>query len=285
MLLKKLNMAELTNHILEVPTGQVIRAYTDTQKSSYFECMTIDAFNAKICVLCSQDTTCCRACHANPKNLHFALGEITSDIRALPEYYVEEAARPDTYPCLVTLVRYREEGFNRETYVDTFLVNVPISVERHQLEGYAEQQLRAAAHNLLVGETGDEAMRMSCGDFNWGDFVASFEEDKELGVSSKLSIRESANSVQNVTVTVNQDEQLFDESIDAVLIIRKPDGSIESTLATVNMAYGNVTPAAENFSCAEGDTFAIDFGNAVLHSVAASQSGQDESHYYWLDLG
>lgn len=284
MSLKKLNMAELADRILEVPTGQVIRIYTNAQKSSYFECMTTDAFNTKICVLCSQDTTCCRACHANPKNLCFALEEITTNMRMLPEYYIEEAAEPDTYPCLVTLVRYREEGFTRETYTDTFLVNVPVAVEYHQLGNYAEKQLRAAAHNILIGKGGDMALRMSSGDFNWGDFAMCFEEDEELGVSSKISVKQTANNIPNITVTVEQDEHLFDESTDAVLIVRKPDGSIGSTLAVADMAYGNVTPATEDFNRSDGDTYAIDFGNAVQHPVAVNQSGQDKDHYYWLDV-
>jgi hypothetical protein len=285
-MLKKIEIDELVHRIENLPANQTLYLYgtQDITEGEVYGVMVTEAFETRMYLMCFLGYNHCKAISCNDSMRGQAERNAIKEMlqscwheAGLSSYFLkdeEEAATDDVIPVLTTLVRIREEGRHREVFTDIFVVTVPKSMGHYQYDEYIKKQLRAAAQALLTGESGDEAIKQSCRDFNWGDFSMWFEGNEALGIYLPGAVSYWMNKAESLDISVNQDEVLLEDDVDATLHIDRHDGNEPVSLPVlVCMRNGLVDWAEPNdrTDIAASDTLWLDFGNGVHHPVAHDQ--------------
>lgn len=298
-MLQKINIDELAGKIAALPSNKSVYIHGTEDGRNPYGLVTTEAFDALVYLLCNPGKNHCRAASCSdsmrgPQELS-AIKELLKSFWfdvGLTEFFIdpeEFGQQTDTVPVLATLVRIRESGLKAEVCTDTYVVEVPRSIEEHKLQEYVAVRLRAAARNVLIGEHGDAAIKASCRDFNWGDWVMEFNGDRALGIHPLGNEPMSLRNAIAVDIGVNQDEVLLDEEADATLYIQRDNHHDTSNGGAVvaNMRMGFVyTQAMDTLPpIAPNDKLWLDFGNGVWHPVAHSEEARDgceEQYLYFI---
>lgn len=297
-MLQKINIDELAGKIAALPSKKSVYIHGTEDGRNPYGLVTTEAFDALVYLLCNPGKNHCRAasCSDSMRGTQelSAIKELLKSFWfdvGLTEFFIdpeEFGQQTDTVPVLATLVRIRESGLKAEVCTDTYVVEVPRSIEEHKLQEYVEARLRAAARNVLIGEHGDAAIKASCRDFNWGDWVLEFNGDRALGIHPLGNEPMSLRNAIAVDIGVNQDEVLLDEEADATLYIQRDNHDTSNGGAVVaNMRMGFVYKQAMDTlpPIAPNDKLWLDFGNGVWHPVAHSEEARDgceEQYHYFI---
>lgn len=295
-MLKKIEFDELVCRIENLPSNQMLYLHTteDITDGPTYGLMVTEAFETRMYLLCSLGSSHCKAISCNDsmrgeaeRNAIKSMLQSCRDEAGLSCYFLDEGAessKGDIVPVLTTLVRIREEGRHREVFTDTYVVAVPKDMEPYQHHRYVEKQLRTAAQALLAGEKGDECIRQSCRDFNWGDFAMWFEGNPELGVYLPEEFPFRLHGAETLDLSVNQDEFLLEDELDATLYIDQHNGAepvARHVLASTRDGAVEFDELGSVKDIMESDTLWLDFGNGVRHPVAYDQPEmeEDEEHF------
>lgn len=200
---------------------------------------------------------------------------------------------PDKIPAaIISVIRIRQEKLTRppETFQNDFVMELPKDCNLHHLADYAQQKLRDMAYDLLTSKDGGLAIRASCSDFNWGDFI--MELPRELAQRhgmQLLCLDDEAllpyQIVGHETVTLQQDEILLRENNKVMLHVTFDDGSDPiSGPANCDMTDGQVEPEFQ-FPTTHIKTITMRFLNQPEDQTIPVSKGEPETNdlYFWVD--
>lgn len=304
-ILTRVALPELSRRIMALPFDRVVYIYGDKDISAgeTYAITLTDTFETRMYLLCYLGGEHCKSVSCAPgadavseqDAIAGMLKEAWSEA-GLTEYFVDEAQwdraiADNIAPVSVSLIRMRRDGLDMDVFENSFIVEVPtatIEAGHNELKTSIHGKLRKAAELLLIGQDGDDIIRQSCSDYNWGDYslAAGNNDGAAVGVYPAYAYPHPVKKPVCLAILVDQDECLLPCSVDGTFRVTKPDGSIRCELpAKAAMTYGGVLLNTEHrVPVGEKDICTIDFGNGVCHAVARSKEDRYMSEpYYYIE--
>lgn len=205
---------------------------------------------------------------------------------------------------LITLLRFRQEGFQTEAFEDDFIIDIPEELiddkyfNDNKVLEYCEKKFREAAQATIIGPNCEKIISDTCNDYNWGDFTLHTTKDilQTVGISRIEDYDGLVNKdtvCPRYIVEVHQDEVLLPDCVDCTLIIREYGQQEIRINATTNLYTGAIiVDATDEDIAAEridyGNDVFVDFGNGIEHPVAINEDQRDETEnifFYFEELG